>query len=224
MLFPMNLPDNLPPSLPIDPTTFAWRLTHRPINRVEGYESGAHARAYLRRCAEQSGLWLEELERDEPTLAAMRAAGYASWDKFTRHLLAWHDLARPIPRAYANFIGVRQPELLAVVELDRQDHGRALATAPILHNWTLRRMAGVYEVRPFPADCQSELDCLVYVGDACAHHGLRACIHIRGVKTLWLEPPDGHVVVTVYEPRVKFSRSQIIFADDGRNEGTMRLI
>ena len=220
----MNPPDEPPPDLPIDPTTFAFRLINRPVNRVEGFEHGAQARAYLRRCAEQTGLWLEAPERDEPTLAAMKAAGYASWDKFTRHLRTWHDLARPIPRAYGNFIGVRQPELLAVVELDRQDHERALATAPTLYNWTLRRMAGVYEVRPFPADCQSELDYVVYVGDACAHHGLRACIHIRGLKTSWFEPPEGEIHVTLYTPSVKITRAHITFADDGCNEGTMRAV
>ena len=42
-------------------------------------------------------------------------------------------------------------------------------------------MAGVYEVRPFPDHCQSELDCIVYVGSACVRHGLCACIHVQGV-------------------------------------------
>ena len=220
----MNSSDNPSSNLPIDPTTFAFRLINRPVNRVEGFEHGAHARAYLRRCAEQTGLYLEEPERDEPTLAAMKAAGYASWDKWTRHLRTWHDLARPIPRAYANFIGVRQPELLAAVELDRQDHGRALVTAPTLHHWILRRMAGVYEVRPFPAHCQSELDCIVYVGSACVRHGLCACIHVQGVRTLWFEPPYGQLHITLYTPSVKITPAQIVFADDGRDQGTMRAV
>ena len=218
----MNNSEPSTPSLPIDPTTFALRLQHRPTNHVEGYDHGAQAKRYLRLCAERSGLYLEEPERDEPTLAAMQAARYASWDKFARHLQEWHRLNRPMPCTYASFIGVRQPALLAAVDEDRQDHARALTSAPVLCSWTLRRMAGVYEVRPFLADCQNEAACIEYVRSACVHHGLRACIHVRGVKTHWVEPPDGHLLLTVYTPQVKFTRAWIVFADDGRNEGTMQ--
>ena len=107
--FFMNPSDELPSDLPIDPTTFAFRLMNRPVNRVEGFEHGAHARTYLRRCAEQTGLWLEAPERDEPTLAAMRAAGYASWDKFTRHLQVGTTLTGPsrVPTPTSSAFGSR---------------------------------------------------------------------------------------------------------------------
>ena len=218
----MNDPEHFPPSLPVDPTTFAWRLLHRPINHVEGYQHGANAKAYLRRCAEQAGLQIKGLQRNDAGVAAMRAAGYASWDKFVRHAAEWHALSRPFPRSYADFLGVTTEELLAAVEADRQDHERALAAPPVLYSWTLRRMAGVYEVRPFPADCHGELLCLQYVRAACVHHCLRASIHVPGVRTLWTEPPDGHVKVTVYPPGVKLTRTHFVFADDGGREGTMQ--
>ena len=207
----MNPSDNPSSNLPIDPTTFAFRLMNRPVNRVEGFEHGAHARAYLRRCSEQTGLWLEAPERDEPTLAAMKAAGYSSWDKFTRHLRAWHGPCETHPTRLRQFSSASGSQSFSPWS-----------------NWTARTMSGPWPPLPpcttgpcgewpgctksayFPADCQSELDCVVYVGDACAHHGLRACIHIRSVKTLWLEPPDGHVHVTLYTPSVKITRAQFV--------------
>ena len=218
----MNPSDHFPPSLPITPETFAWRLQHRPINHVEGYQHSAHARAYLRRCAERAGLQIEGLKRNEAGVAAMHAAGYASWDKFVRHVAGWHNLSRPFPRSYADFLSVTTEALLAAVKADRQDHERALAAAPVLYSWTLRRMAGVYEVRPFPADCQGELACLQHVRVACVHHCLRASINVPGVRTLWVEPPDGHVKVSVYTPGVKLTRTHFVFTDDGRGEGTMQ--
>ena len=84
-------------------------------------------------------------------------------------------------------------------------------------------MAGVYEVRPFPADCRDEAACVEYVRAACVHHRLHASVHVQGVKTLYLEPPNGHLLVTLYAPHVKLTHAQIVFADSGRNEGTMRL-
>ena len=217
----MNHPDNFQPSIPVTPETFAWRLQRRPTNHVEGYVHGAHAKQYLRRCAERSGLRLKEPERNGPTLAAMQAANYASWDKFIRHLRHWHELTRPMPRAYASFIGARESELLAVVEQDRLEHADALTRDPMLLTWTVRLMAGVYQCQDFPDECQSEEQCIDYVRAMCSPHDKRACIHLPGLKTLWIEPPDGEVHVTFYTPGVKITRTQIAFAEDGRTETTM---
>ena len=217
----MNRPDYFSPPIPITPETFAWRLLHRPVNHVEGYDHGWHAKRYLRECAERSGLYLQEPERDDSMLAAMRAAKYKSWDKFVRHLPAWHALTRPVPCSYASFIGAREPELLAAVEEDRAEHALALLAAPVFVSWTVRLMAGVYHLQDFPDECQSEEDCVGYIQATCSPQGLRANIHVPGLKTLWIEPPDGRVSVTTYVPGIRFTKTQIVFAETGEHEGTM---
>ena len=220
----MNPPDHFPPSAPITPETFAWRLLHRPVNHVEGYDHCAHAERYLRECAERSGLYLEEPVRDESMLAAMRAAKYKSWDKFVRHLRAWHELIRPVPCSYASFIGVRQPELLAGVEQDRCKHAQALLADPVLCSWTVRLMAGVYQLQDFPDECHGQGACIDYIRAMCTvPRGLCANVHIVGLKTIWVEPPDGCVSVTLYPPGVRFTKTLIVFAETGAHEGTMRV-
>ena len=220
----MNLPDDFSLPVPINPETFAWRLQHRPINHVEGYDHGAHAKRYLCQCAERSGLYLEEPERDEATLAAMGAAGYASWNKFTRHLPEWHKLMRPMPRSYASFIGAREPDLLAAFEQDRSEHAQALTCNPILVSWTVRLMAGVYQLQDFPEECHQEEQCIGYIRAMCSPHGLRASIHLPGLKTIWIEPPEGRVSITTYPPGIRITRTQFVFAEAGQNEGTMQAV
>lgn len=218
----MDQPDHFPRPLPIEPARFAWRLRHRSVNHVEGYDHGAHAKRYLRECAERSGLYLEEPGRDESMLAGMWAAKYTSWDKFVRHLREWHELTRPVPRTYANFIGAREPALLAAVEQDRAEHAQALLADPVLCSWTVRLIAGVYQRQDFPDECQQEAQCIDYVRAMCSPHGKRANIHVPGLKTLWIEPPDGRVSTTTYVPGVRFTKTQIVFAETGEHEGTMQ--
>lgn len=194
----------------------------RPLNRVEGYEHGSHARAFLRWRGAAAGLRLGAPERDEATLGAMRAAGDASREKFRRHLPLWHDLCRPIPRSYADFIGVTEAGLLTAVQADWEAYRWALTQPVRLHTWTLRRLAGFYELRRFPADCRTEHDCLVHVVTVCLETGLRACINVPGLKTFRVVPSGALVTATYYEPSVKVSRAQIVFGEDGRNEGAMR--
>ena len=218
----MEPTDNLNAPSALEPSALAWSVLGRPLNRVEGYEHGRHARTYLCQCAEAAGIQVKRPERNEVTLEAMRAAGYADWNKFVRHLPGWHDLYQPIPRSYAEFIGATEEGVLAAVQADRDAYDRALQVPLHLHTWTLRRIAGFYELRRFPDWCYAQAECLAYVRAMCAQTGQRACIPVPGLKTFWVEDAGTRTEETCYPPGVRFTRSQIIFADDGANEATMR--
>ena len=218
----MELPDDPNTPSALEPSALAWSVLGRPLNRVEGYEHGFQARTYLRQCAEAAGIQVEHPVRNEVTLAAMRAAGYADWNKFVRHLPGWHDLYRPIPRSYAEFIGATEEGVLAAVRADQDAYERALQVPLRLHTWTLRRMAGFYELRRFPNWCHAQAQCLAYVRAVCAQNGQRACINVPGLKTFWVEDAGTRTEETCYGPGVRFTRSQIIFADDGYDQAVMR--
>ena len=218
----MEPADDLDASSALEPSALVWSVLGRPLNRVEGYEHGFYARTYLRQCAEAAGIQVEHPERNVATLAAMRAAGYADWNKFVRHLPSWHDLYRPIPRSYSEFIGVTEEGMLAAVQADRDAYERALQVPLHLHTWTLRRIAGFYELRRFPDWCHAQAECLAYVRAMCAQTGQRACINVPGLKTFWIEDAGTRTEETRYEPGVRFTRSQIIFADDGHDQAAMR--
>lgn len=218
----MEPADNADAPSALQPSALVWSVLGRPLNRVQGYEHGAHVRAYLRRCAEAIGVRVNQPERNAATLAAMRAAGYVDWNKFTRHLPGWHDLYRPVPRAYFDHLGGSQEALLAAVEQDHAAYERALQVPLHLHTWTLRRMAGFYELRRFPDWCHTQARCLAYVQAVCAQTSQRACIPVPGLKTFWVEEAGTQIKETCYPPGVRFTRAQIIFADDGHDQATMR--
>ena len=232
----MNLQESSPTPLPLDLSGLNWRHLPRPINTLADYEPSRHAKTYLRALAQAAGLPLENPSEeeiffnhfhrrrpDERGQTAMMAAGFAHWGKFLGHLDAWHDLARPVPRAYAEFIGVNEEELRGTVAADQVEYALALELPLRPRSWTLRVFAAMYQSMIFPLGCETEADCVAHVRDFCRGKPVRACISTPGLKTLWIEPPEGRVDVTLYRPTLKITRRWITFAYDGRIVGTMWL-
>lgn len=192
-----------------------------PINSVQDFEFCRNTKLYLQQRAARKGLvWSSK--QNPPTIAAMRASGYAKWQKFVTRAQEWHDLCRPMPRRYADFVEVDMAVLNAVLDFDREDSEKAMTFPLRPEHWTARLMPGVYISQKFPDSLTTEDECIQHVlKTEPVAKGMTAWINYAGLKVVWFE--RGEVSIHPYWPNLTVTKTDLIFASDGRNLGVMRI-
>ena len=186
----------------------------RMINSTADYERFFHTRSYIQqRSAAFPG--------PHSNRALMAACGYKKLEKFIKRRAAWDSLARPIPLAYLDSIGVDLNVLALAAEADQAEFAQALAL-PLAARWaSVRLMPAVYADHELPG-LLPEAEAVSYMLDQAGRRRLRCCISFGALKTVYVEP-DGTTSTSFYPPSLRIEAGFLVTGGDGSAVGTCRL-
>jgi hypothetical protein len=185
-------------------------LHREPLNTIQDFLWGRHARLYLAQCRRACRLTRKEL---------LSVCGLASLNKLDRFREGWHDLVRPIPRSYLQALEVDLGLLEDVVELDRREFARVLALPRFPRSLVVNLLPGAYHNRPFPLGTPED-DAVEILRRTAKEMQRIAWIHYPDLLTItaWRY---GRMSQREYWPELRVTPRQVGFGDRGLGIGTI---
>jgi hypothetical protein len=183
-------------------------------NAVAGYSRFRHVRTYVAQCSTRHA-------GKEASKRLMARVGYARYEKFIRRRAAWDALARPVPLAYLEAIGVDTDVMSVAGGADMEAYREALAI-PRFPRWAIVRYMPAIYGRVWLPPGATEQEAVRFLLGYSSRTGWQCCLSYPDLKAIYIRP-DGDVSITHFPPVLLIQGGFLTTGMDGRDIGACRI-